>query len=238
MKILSKNEKNQITHQKSKITSRYFVKFTKESIPVYKLAQQALNGQIDLQKFPFTKLDLVAKKMDGHLAKLRPKAEQKLKKLGAKSYRYKDRTKRYMKMKYKRIPKIVRQAIKASSMNFRVKESSLASTGSLPLTGALALKPEVGSENDPLYKDRKAIADNSINSSSVLDAQRQANEALISKSYKVNDLHPAHDDIWKVISARYLIIHKRLSKSAISEGSFKSEKASLRKSLLGKLKLF
>jgi hypothetical protein len=235
MKSLSKSEQKQIANQKNATTTKYFKRFTKDALPLYKLMNQTFKGEVDLQKFPYKKLAKTEKTMDKYLKKLKPKLEKTLKKMGAKTYKLEERTKRYMDQKMKKIPKRVKVALEKSSVKFTPRGTA----GSLASTGKSSKKVN-GSQDGNLQVENNKVAVKSTTKNGItnVDATAAADSLKRNKKYKVNDIHGSHKEIWVVLSYRYNLVKSRLDQKAIAAGSFGNEEIeSIKKSVLRKLKL-
>lgn len=234
MKALSKNEQKQIANQKNPTTTKYYKKITKISLPGYKLLNKMFKGEINLQKFPYEKLKTAEKKIDNFLKKIKPKVEKTYKKMGAKVYKLEDRDKKYLAKINKNIPKSVKEALRNNKLNVKStgRNSSIASSSK---QNKRTKKDEVLNNT----KKQKVLAKTSNNEFTQVDASRDARSLLKTKKYKVNDIHAAHKEIWKIVSNRYGLVQKRLDQKAIASGKFNKEDVdALRRSVLQKLKLF
>ena len=237
MSIMTDKEKKLIGKEKDPTTQKYFNKFTKESLPVYKLAQKAFMGKVDFDNFPYAELDKVNKSLDKYLSKLEPKAEQTYKALGAKTYKLKEREKKYLENTKKKISKRLMAVITKGELSLSGSYPAN-SRKDLAVTNS-ATNGEEQSNNSEITALNTAIVEKNNTTNDILMAEAQTKKMIESnKNFKVNDIHKAHLNLWAIISNRYAIARDRLDSRAISAGNFASDKENLKRSILEKLKLY
>jgi len=220
LKYNSKNLKRQMSNS-TKVSGKKVKKVYSKVMPAYNGADSLFNGtvnskDIDIEKF---------KKVDKQFSKLNTKMikslEKQYKASGSKQHSFSTLKKYVGKIVNKAIPQNIRNyverngiSVSAISKVYGISSKSLGEKFGSSAESSIAAIKNISEGIPPGEKIESIQLNKRLTDEEI--AKRQAADALRSgKKYKINDIHPVHKDIWRVISVRYSSLQNRLDQRAI-----------------------
>jgi len=230
MGAMTKSEKTSLKKLNAEVPGQYIMQITKKSIPGLKAMKKALNGEYTSKNFPYKQFKKIDKDMERVTEALVKKAESKMKELKIKPYKIEDRIKIFRKRDaaiYKKIAK--------PKKNIKI--------------GSLELSQNVNAEDDQVEKvsdddSKNKIKDIQGNENSKLakvnefkyqDVSSEVNKTL-NKNFKYkNSILSKNTNIFKTISARYIVKMNSLDQRVIQLALSGFDQESLREYLSSKM---
>lgn len=229
MKIYNKEVKRN-AQQASKIMSKKKIKkLYGYAIPSMKKADEMFSGssKIVWNKKEYDELKKSSSKLERLNKKLAKRVESAWKKKGIKKYKFSDRQKLLSKSFKRHIPENVMNYVEKKGYPFSKFQKSLFKnfTGGSMLGAAGKSDGQVeGPKGKEITGSLRNVLASGVDENgkkltpeevSRLRTAQAAQVALSRKKYKVNDIHPKHVDLFKIVSSRYYRSLEKLGRNEL-----------------------